>query len=607
MGNGASHVGHLDLQKRTAEHAQALPMSMWVMKVSDLMKLNRMASYEELLKEGLLVKRSKSHYCMFVSHQWLGHTHPDPTLRQLEVLQQALQNLIRGRAKPVSDPHSQFHGDRRQLSVLEQKKIAEGYIWLDWFCIPQDAIETVEDIEISQTVAKMEADQGTDPKPSRSSSSLTSLTTQELYISSIPFYVDLSDIFIALVPQGYHVDTAMLCNFRSYLTRGWCRLEIWCRLLSEKSDQPFLVIKDIDEIEFCTSMFLADRPPHEGEFTINTDRTQIDRVMRQALRARKRSLQETRKWDMYRFTVARRETLLGLPPAKRSLDQFLQDFCFSSLQSAKATKGIGPLECAILSGDHEMIPLLANYGFDLNRNVHAKIDLAPLNGCSLLNFALEIGWRCPEVVTKLLQFRADVNRANQHGFSPLSHCATPEFVDLLVQHRADVNKRACPTFVSPLTACCSRSSPASVISKLIEYRAEVNPESKGFCSPQPLAALAGWSAVNPHCLESARLLLEARSDVNLQAKAKGVFWSLEMLSRARMRLGSSSLLAQVFAEWTTTPLGFACLYGGDEYAEFLLRARADPHIRNARGHTAFDLARTQNVLKVLEGSQTFSV
>ena len=112
-----------------------------------------------------------------------------------------------------------------------------------------------------------------------------------------------------------------------YLTRGWCRLEIWCRLLSQKSCKPFLVVKDEDEIEFCASEFVADCPPHEGDFTLDTDRVQINSVMRRALRARSRALKEAGEWDMYRYTVSRSEALVGAPPTHRNLERFLGDFC----------------------------------------------------------------------------------------------------------------------------------------------------------------------------------------------------------------------------------------------------------------------------------------
>ena len=54
-----------------------------------------------------------------------------------------------------------------------------------------------------------------------------------------------------------------------------------------------------------------------------------------------------------------------------------------------------------------------------------------------------------------------------------------------------------------------------------------------------------------------------------------------------------------YAEWTTTPLGFACFFGGERFVEFLLQHHADPQIQNARGHTPFELARGQSVLTLV--------
>ena len=104
-----------------------------------------------------------------------------------------------------------------------------------------------------------------------------------------------------------------------------------------------------------------------------------------------------------------------------------------------------------------------------------------------------------------------------------------------------------------------------------------------------------------YCLETAQLLLDAKSDINLQYEAKGVFKTIEMINRTRLRLfGSDSALVQFFAKWTTTPLGFACFYGCDEFVEFLLRHDADPNKTNARGKRPFQLAKGQSVLKIIE-------
>jgi len=570
---------------------------MWVISVTDFLKLDHMPKHEELMKAGLLVKRSHNHFCIFVSHQWLGSGHPDPCLQQLPVLQEVLGNIISGRCTAQSDLASQFFGESRRLSKLEIEKLQSGYIWLDWFSIPQDPCPFFEDYELDGTPnSSMEVTHFPSLK------SPGSLTNQDLYISSIPFFVEVSDIFVALVPQFHHQDTEQKCNFRSYLKRGWCRLEMWCSILCVKVDQPFLIVKGGDEVEFATSMILTDRPPHEGDFTLEADRRTIYYVMKRALQNRIGALKQLRQWDMYRFTVARYETLVGDPPAGRNLSRFLKDFAFDSLESAKSIRGIGPIECAILSNDAAMIPFLAHSGFDLTRNVSAKINVEILqNGRSVLDFALELCWRSPEVIVQLLSCKANVNHADNFGFSPLGACKTAHDVELLVKHRAHVNKTAGPLHVSPLTLCCVRGAPAKVVAKLLEYQADVNPPSKAVNSPHPLANLAVWSCSNPHCFETAKLLLDAKCEINSCCQARGVFKAIEMVNRARLRLfGSESLLVHFFAEWTTTPLGFACFYGGDEFVEFLLLNDADPNIPNLRGSTPFQLARGQSVLKVIK-------
>lgn len=59
---------------------------------------------------------------------------------------------------------------------------------------------------------------------------------------------------------------------------------------------------------------------------------------------------------------------------------------------------------------------------------------------------------------------------------------------------------------------------------------------------------------------------------------------------------------------STTPLGVACFFGCDELVEFLLDANADPEKPNARGHTPFQLAQSESVMKVIHLHRTtFSI
>lgn len=50
------------------------------------------------------------------------------------------------------------------------------------------------------------------------------------------------DMFVALVPDLFHFDTSLPCNYTTWLSRGWCRAELWCRLLSTRRDTSVIVI-----------------------------------------------------------------------------------------------------------------------------------------------------------------------------------------------------------------------------------------------------------------------------------------------------------------------------------------------------------------------------
>lgn len=522
MGNRASQP--------SSDHVSESFGSMWVLGVQDFLELDHLPCHEELQEKGLLVERSPDHFCVFVSHQWLGSSHPDPDFLQLPLLQKALRKLIAGETVATSDLASQFLGDTRRFSQQKRTSLRTGYIWLDWFSIPQRTFQFDFDPFLMDSELEVEAVTSALRSPTG--------TKQDLFISSIPFYVEVSDVFVALVPRLHHRDTRQLCDLKTYLTRGWCRLEMWCSILSP-SEKPFLVVKGSNEVELANLIFMADRPPHEGDFTIESDRRVIFYVMRKALQAKLRSLRQQRVWDLYRFMLARYELLLGLPPHERDLTSFMEEFNFESLESAKSIRGIGPLECAILSGHVAMIPVLAHAGYDLTRVVKAQINMQTLQeGHSSLAFALELSWRTPEVASQLVKFRANPNATDTFGLLPLGFCRTPEAVEMLVQHRADVNKSSGPLHLPPLSNCCIRCAPAGVVAKLLEYQAEIDTRKaglRGVGASQPLAALGVFSCMNPHALEVAQLLLDAKAFIDSQCSGHGVFRLLELLGRARIR------------------------------------------------------------------------
>ena len=105
------------------------------------------------------------------------------------MLQKALRKLIAGETMATSDLASQFLGDTRRFSQQERKSLSTGYIWMDWFSIPQATFDpfdlkdsagvtlsTYSELEVGATASALRSPTG---------------TTQDLYVSSIPFYVEV--------------------------------------------------------------------------------------------------------------------------------------------------------------------------------------------------------------------------------------------------------------------------------------------------------------------------------------------------------------------------------------------------------------------------------
>ena len=56
-------------------------------------------------------------------------------------------------------------------------------------------------------------------------------------VASLPYYIENSSLFLAVVPPALHADLRVCCDRRSYADRGWCRFE----LLSPKSPAQQMV------------------------------------------------------------------------------------------------------------------------------------------------------------------------------------------------------------------------------------------------------------------------------------------------------------------------------------------------------------------------------
>lgn len=292
-------VGHTTAGRPNNWRHQKL-YTMWVLRVSDLLEIEGPApSHEELHRRNLLVEWKPTLLTIFVSHQWLSRWHPDPDGLQLKILQKALQNTIDGTVNVESDVVSQLRQQYRRLGEKEREQLASAYVSLDWFSIPQ----------IPNSKA-------------------------ELGIQSIPFYVGACQLFVALVPPLRHFASQQDCDLASWLSRGWCRAEMWCQLLADRSngDVPIIVVSGEDQIEFALPLQWVQNPAHEGEFTCQSDRERVSGFVRTALDNKLLRLRASGQIELFRYYAARYEVLVGLPAAERDVGDFVSRFSFPSLQ-----------------------------------------------------------------------------------------------------------------------------------------------------------------------------------------------------------------------------------------------------------------------------------
>ena len=168
-------------------------------RVSDFLDMSGPPEPHSALQEkGLLHEWFAGMFVIFISHQWLSAAHPDPQGEQLAVLQKAVRAMIDGSLHVTEDMVAM--SANMDLSANTRRHVANGYLFLDWFAIPQI---TARQEGVNEQTIKSDA---------------------ALAVQSIPAYVELSNLFVALVPELTHKDSSQLVNYATWLSRGWLGL-----------------------------------------------------------------------------------------------------------------------------------------------------------------------------------------------------------------------------------------------------------------------------------------------------------------------------------------------------------------------------------------------
>ncbi|KAH8098657.1 hypothetical protein JL720_1616 [Aureococcus anophagefferens] len=184
---------------------------MMVMPIATFLELETMRPYEELLAEGKIFEWDEAKGpVFFLSHQWTSFDHPDHTGLQLATAKAVFRGLAAG------DVVDRFTSEKE---------------WEDWSL--KDSIYARN--FNARGCPTRRSRPGTSPPRRRGATSGsttracprpgTRRTRASRPSSPSPHYIDAALTFMVLCPKIEHKEKAEACDYHSWRSRGWCRLE----------------------------------------------------------------------------------------------------------------------------------------------------------------------------------------------------------------------------------------------------------------------------------------------------------------------------------------------------------------------------------------------
>lgn len=547
---------------------------MYVVKVTDFLNNPGMPrSYHRLQKRGFLHEWTPGMFVTFISHQWLGHADPDPSGKQLAALREGLQGLIDGSTRVEQNMLGTIYGVPPDWSDQKREDLANGYLFLDAFSLPQVFGFGTDSLDLSMEFEK----------ESEAASA----------VESIPAFVERCDLFIVLAPELAHEDTGERCNYTSWLNRGWCRAELWYRTLSNRLDTSVIVLLSPAEAE---SMWVKDKYCHhiyDGNFTVEADRAVLVKLGEAATDKKIMQLKDQpqqRNW--YRYFVAFRNKWFGKPPKKRTWDTFLEDFQFEDVQDAVSGQKFFGLLCAVLSGDTDMVELLVEAKADVDTQVYGLSKMGFYPGATPLLVAA-LSNQSAEMISTLISLKADVHHRSWSGVNAAFLVQHPGQIDPLLSAQAEFHSAKLPAGLTPLTGVATLST-ADAVAAMLRLGCNPNPDVFGL-GFGPLHGVAlfckGRSA---DAVERAKLLISHKADVNLQAQPSFMFSAICRSSQVAAALFGFQSCSTRTRFWASlpglTPLGVAATVGDEALVKLLLETGAKWDLPNDRGDLPSNLA-----------------
>jgi ankyrin repeat protein len=260
----------------------------------------------------------------------------------------------------------------------------------------------------------------------------------------------------------------------------------------------------------------------------------------------------------------------------------------------------------------EFIKLLIRYGASPHDRCLATA--AGLGCAQMVEFLVDNGVRvrpgaihCAAAEGRSSVLRLLLERAKEQGVSPrgLSRALStpsyrPDIIALLIDYGADPNERDTSVFNRTPLMTAARYGSVEAVRVLIEKGADLNLKDSGSNNGSSALtyALAGRNAeiarlLKAHGLRNeseTKTLQDAAIDGDLMEAEKLLLLGADIDSQDDWDLtaGETSLFRGRSKGWS--PLMWACSAGKVEMAEFLLRRKANPNLRDLDGYTALHIA-----------------
>eukprot|EP00929_Paragymnodinium_shiwhaense_P046637 TRINITY_DN2373_c0_g1_i2.p1 TRINITY_DN2373_c0_g1~~TRINITY_DN2373_c0_g1_i2.p1 ORF type:complete len:686 (-),score=59.63 TRINITY_DN2373_c0_g1_i2:468-2525(-) len=552
---------------------------MYVGKMSDVINMASIEAHQTLVSSGKVQQYRPGMRVLFVSHQWTSWEHPDKAAEQFSVLQEMLCGLRAGDTKRWCCPHAFLW--RHNLNPLIkdgdlENLVEEGYIWYDYFCIPQPSVASLSEMV---------------------------MTTSNLSkaVDSIPFYTEHCEHFCMLTPFVMHSDSKRYLGMSSYVDRGWCRAEMAAWALNAQAGTPgFWGLAPGLCVESGAIHWLL-YPPNKGDFAVESDRKRVDLLISRMLHGRMAQLREEGQLNSFRLLKAiSGYYTLDAPTRLSELDDWLKAFAFES--EREWSGGWQVIHFAALEGNAEILEnLVALAGVSVDKRTSKGQDLVAshpgMTACHICAFYLptQLAIKNLKVLAKL---GANLNKKDVFGHTTLHYASKQSKRQHLIQYLVDVGCPLEATTVlgdTPLSLACQFGY-SETATFLIQCGARVQFSNIQGMSPLMLSCMCA----GPNLIQ---LLLDSKADANHTARPymAGATW---MVGKALLKVRSNSVMTHLIEGGSgRTPLMIAAMSGNAGATEELLQAGADPKATNCKGENALchakKYSRNARVLQML--------